>query len=188
MSYEDLEFIDWDNNPMDGHTWTLKKELIESGRKFIDITWCVRLYSLAYDSPVVEFFWMSESLAAEKPNVADGYTVNMRRLWLANLQGPSDSPFDVVNFARTTNEGFETTKTEWVSFRKTKRSLVALEWHSLCFMYSKSNKNTGIVINGEIVGNKSHSDNWANNEFNFLPSVMFQPFKNTGGGHILEGR
>ena len=181
LTYEDLSYSHQDNKWTD-HIVTLKKSLIEDGRKFTDVTYCIRLYSLAYAHMEVTFFYMSEPLDASKPNFADGYTENTRREWVTNIRAPSETPYDILSWLTSSNEGFETTKNEWSYFRKAKKSLDALEWQSLCLVYSITNKNTGIVINGEILANKTHSDDWANNEFNFLPSVMFQPYNQTGEG------
>ena len=186
LTYEDLSWT-WQGNKWTDHTVTLKKNLIENGRKFTDVTYCIRLYSLAYGNTEVKFFWISEPEENIKPNYADGYTENTRREWTTNIRAPSETPYDVMSWLTSSNEGFETTKSEWSYFRKAKKSLDALEWQSLCLVYSITNKNTGIVINGEILADKTHSEDWANNEFNFLPSVMFQPY-NSSGDWWWQGR
>ena len=186
LTYEDLNF-DWDVHKWHSHTFTLKKKIVESERKFTELTWCTRLYSLAYAYTQVGFFDTFVPKEFEKPNVAEGYTENIRKLWSALIRAPSETPYDVVSWLRSSNEGYETTKNEWSYFREAEKALDALEWQSICFVYSVANKNTGIVINGEILADKRHSDDWASNEFNFLPSIMFQPY-NSSSDEWGDGR
>ena len=165
--------------PSDKRWWTvsnrpmLKKAIVEPDKKFTQLTICVRFYHLAYNtdghfSPI--FLVHPEKKTIE----TNGYTEPISKYFVPEFLAPNLRSYDIVAFMRTSREGLEN-KNEWSYFRKSKRGMNALEWHHVCIVFNIPGKNTGIVLNGEIIGNRNHTDGWAN-EDNFFHSEQFAPY------------
>ena len=168
MTYEDLSYKGGD---LRDHSLILKEELIEPGQRFYELTLCMRVYSFAYSfHGFIKLFelWSHEG----KLNKMNGYSENVHKWFAAELRAPGVNTFDVSVWIRSSDEGYELAKNEWSYFRKAEKDLNALEWQHVCFVYSVPKKNTGIVINGQILANRNQSDSWAN-ENNFFPSEIF---------------
>ena len=167
-------------------TFTLSKEFVEPGKKFEELTICFRVYSLLY-SKMDHFhvIWFEEGDPVTV--VTNGYEEQMDRWMRIEIYGPSPNPFDIVNFRFTSRKNLDKTKTEWSFFRRVKDRLAALRWNSLCFVYNKPGRNTGIVSMGEVVANQNQSDLWANDD-NFVSSRMFEPVNIVSNGKSLLPR
>ena len=105
-----------------------------------------------------------------------GVKFPLRKYHQQQIYAPSeDVAFNVVNFIYSSRKSHDITKNQWSFFRMTKKPLNAKEWHHLCQVYSVPKKMTGIVHNGDVVANRSQSEEWAN-EDNFYTSYSFLPW------------
>ena len=155
---------------------TFKKNMVEPGRQFKDLTICSRIYNLAYTKDgYFSLFFIKE---AEVRNTRfKGTDEWVDKSGWFEILAPELLTFDTVLFLFSSRMKLEETKNEFSFFRSLKQPLNAREWHHMCILYSVSNKNTGYVINGEIVANRTQSDEWAN-EDNFYTNLIFEPFQN----------
>ena len=166
--------MSWDGR--DGTDWNLhlKEAKVDPDRKLNQLTVCARFYHLAYNkegifSPICisEAVWMDVE--------TNGYTERLAKLFYMDMYGPADdNPFDITVWNWASRSNHSETKTEWSYFRLSPQGMNALEWHHICFVYNVPGKNTGIVLNGEILANRNHSDLWANDD-NFYTGLAFQP-------------
>ena len=147
--------------------------MVEPGREFKELTICYRSYALAYDSGWWPF-WMYES--EYEFEFKYGIKFPLRKYHQINIYAPSeDVAFNMVYFVFSSRKSHDITKNQWSYFRMTKKPLNAKEWHHICHVYSVPKKMTAIVHNGDIVANRSQSEEWAN-EDNFFTSYSFLPW------------
>ena len=157
--------------------FTLKKEIVEPGRKFEELTICNRVFASVYDAngwTSFKAFIMREG----DPILVNtnGYEEKMSKYLDTDILGPTDNPFDVIVTFWASRKNLEKTKDEWRFFRLVTEKLQSLQWTHYCNVYNKPGKNTGIVVNGEVIANRTQNDLWAN-EDNYYTSYSFEPAK-----------
>ena len=172
LSFEEMDRVSGDRRTHTNKPF-LSKPIVEPDRKFTQLTFCMRFYHLAYNpSGMIGPIYLRQE--ERKIVETNGYTERPRKWFAPSLLAPNARPYDVVVWFWVSRVALEDTKNEWSYFRLSKRGMNALEWHHMCIVYNVPGKNTGIVLNGDIVANRNHSDLWAN-EDNFFHSDHFAP-------------
>ena len=170
---EDLE---WDGIYSDKidypWTFTLKEPKVPPNKKFTELTICLRVYSFGYRKGRFGPIYLLEGDVKGVENVP--YIPYMKGMNFDMHAPGEDIPFDTVAWFWSSRKEHHRTKNEWGYFRLTEKGINALEWHHTCHVYSLSGKNTGFVIDGDIIGNRNQSDFWANDD-NFYTSFSFDP-------------
>ena len=164
--------MQWDGHGNTNYQLTLKKPIVDPNIKLNQFTICGRFYLLAYNqhAHIIPFgFWDQDWVDVE----TNGYTEGLSKHFYVIIYPPGQLPFDYVVWNFGSNKIAES-KTEWSYMRSSPQGMNALEWHNLCYVYNVPGKNTGMVLNGEIVANRNHSDFWANDD-NFYTSYSLQP-------------
>ena len=114
MTFEDLNYgtDDWKD-----YSATLKEQRIELGKRFTDLTLCVRVYSLAYSHHgILQSIWIGTNESSIFQ--AKGYTEVVKKRFVTEHLPPGPSPFDVKFYLTSSAENLETTKSEWSYMRK----------------------------------------------------------------------
>ena len=141
--------------------------------QFKELTICYRFYTLAYAAGWYPF-WMYES--EHSSDFKYGIEFPLAKFSQMTIYTPSeDVDFNLSWFIFSSRKSHDITKNQWSFFRMTKKPINAREWHHFCHVYSVPKKTTGIVHNGDVVANRSQSEEWAN-EDNFITSFSFLPW------------
>ena len=153
-------------------TFTLKEPKVPPNKKLTQMTICLRVYSLGYRKGLFGPFYLLEGDVKGIENIP--YTPYIKGLAFEMNAPSDDAPFDTVSWYWSSRKEHHRTKNEWGYFRLTKQGLNALEWHHSCHVYNVPGKNTGFVIDGEMIANRNQSEFWANDD-NFYTSFSVDP-------------